>query len=84
MVYHRACYINKCKETKDKYKLVKKDRKKKWEEQKVEKKISTQLAAKYTVHGFALALQFWAYEAIANCGKNFAINGAPQFLRMLV
>lgn len=38
--------------------------------------------ASYTVLGCAHALQYWAYEAIADIALNFAVTIGPQFPRM--
>src|SRR3954465_7549640 len=89
MVHLHALYLKKLESESTKAaKLVRQKsrekgaKKNKGEEAKPLRKSKPQLAAKYTVQGFELSLQYWAYEAIPECGKKFAIKGALQFPRM--
>ncbi|PON80089.1 hypothetical protein PanWU01x14_005390 [Parasponia andersonii] len=39
--------------------------------------------AKYTIYGFSITLQYWAYEAIPKLTSAFSENLGIKFLRML-
>ena len=41
------------------------------------------LEAKYTVYGYTIALQYWAYEAIVQLGSKYATNLGVKAPRML-
>ncbi|XP_062087038.1 uncharacterized protein LOC133793770 [Humulus lupulus] len=42
-----------------------------------------QKEAKYSLYGYVLALQYWAYEAIQQFAREYGINHGNQFPRML-
>ena len=41
------------------------------------------LEAKYTVYGYVVALQYWAYEAIVQLGSKYATNFGIKVPRIL-
>ena len=41
------------------------------------------LEAKYTIYGYAIALQYWAYEAIVQLGSKYATSLGVKILKML-
>lgn len=83
MVHYCASYLKKVKAEEKKMKFLKKSSKKKRVDHKDEKNPSTQVTAKYAVHGFVLAFQYWGYEDISESGKKVASRNAIEIPIML-